>query len=92
MNARTKISEKGQVVVPKATRDRLGWQPGLDVDVVEGPDSVTFRRRDARKTLTVDEAVVRLRQIYTHKGPPVPIEEMSMFAEMTAAEHRARSR
>lgn len=82
MNAHTKISEKGQVVVPKATRDRLGWQPGTDLEVIEGKDAVTLRRRQSQKTLTVDEAIIRLRQLYRHQGPPVPIEKLSWSADI----------
>lgn len=77
MNAHTKVSEKGQVVVPKATRDRLGWQAGTDLEVIESKDAVTLRRRQSRNTLTATEAVIRLRQLYRHEGPPVPIERLS---------------
>jgi AbrB family looped-hinge helix DNA binding protein len=77
MNAYTKISGKGQVVVPKATRDRLGWQPGTDLEVVETGDAVTLRRKRRRETLSVAEAVARFREIYQHKGPPIPIEQLS---------------
>lgn len=76
MNIHTKMSEKGQVVVPKAVRDRLGWLPGTDLDVIETEGGVTFRPRTTRKKLTVDEAVARFRELYTHVGPPVSPEEM----------------
>jgi AbrB family looped-hinge helix DNA binding protein len=78
MVARSKLSEKGQVVVPKGIRDRLRWPVGLDLEVIEGTDSVTFRRPvERRDTLTMEEAIVRLQSIYTHEGPPVPLEELS---------------
>lgn len=77
MNAYTKVSDKGQVVVPKAMRDRLGWQPGTDLEVIETADAVTLRRKNRRKTLTVAEATARFRQLYQHEGPPLPIEELS---------------
>lgn len=85
MNGYTRLSEKGQVVVPKATRDRLGWLAGLDLEVIEGPDSVTFRHRGERRTLSVEEAVARFRQIYQHQGPPVPLEQMKQDAQEAAA-------
>ena len=77
MNAYTKISEKGQVVVPKATRDRLGWQPGTDLEVIETGDAVTLRSKRQRNTLTVAEATARFREIYRHEGPPLSIEQLS---------------
>lgn len=86
MNAYTKISEKGQVVVPKATRDRLGWGAGLDLEVIEHGDSVTLKRRMATKTLTVEEAVARLKQIYKHRGPPVPIDDLNAIVSDAVAD------
>jgi AbrB family looped-hinge helix DNA binding protein len=77
MNAQTRISEKGQVVVPKATRDRLGWQPGTDLDVIETGDGILLRRRSMPNTLTVQAAVARLRTIHRHEGSPVPLEQLN---------------
>ena len=77
MNAFTRISEKGQVVVPKATRDRLGWLPGTDLEIVETSDAVTLRPRRPGGRLTVEDAVARFRMLYQHDGPPVPVEELS---------------
>ena len=77
MNAFTKLSEKGQVVVPKALRDRKGWPAGTDLEVIDAGDGVLLRRRtDGAKRLTVDEALVRLRRLYIHQGPPVPAEQL----------------
>ena len=77
MSAYTKVSEKGQVVVPKATRDRLGWQPGTDLEVIESGDAVTLRKRSSDRTLTVEAAVARLRGIVHSDGPPIPIDRLS---------------
>jgi AbrB family looped-hinge helix DNA binding protein len=77
MNALTRMSGKGQVVVPKDVRDRLGWLPGEDLEVIESADGVTFRRQRRGKTLSVQEAVARLRVLYRHEGPPVPIDQLS---------------
>ena len=76
MNVVTRVSDKGQVVVPAATRNRLGWSAGTDLEVIESGDSVTLRRRRPGKTLTPQEAVARFKQLYAHQGPPVSIEEM----------------
>jgi len=32
---RTKVSEKGQITVPKSLRERLGIRPGDELDVVD---------------------------------------------------------
>ena len=74
--------------MPKAVRDRLGWPTGLDLEVIEGADSVTLRRsRKSGETLTMDEAIARLREIYTHRGPPVSTEDLKHAAEDAIAEH-----
>jgi AbrB family looped-hinge helix DNA binding protein len=82
MNAFTKMSEKGQVVVPKAVRERLGWRPGTDLEVVESSDAVTLRRRAKGGTIGIDEAIERLKRIYRHEGPPVPIESLGWSADI----------
>jgi AbrB family looped-hinge helix DNA binding protein len=86
MNAFTKMSGKGQVVVPKATRDRLGWEPGIDLELIETRDGVTLRPRRFEKTLTPTEAVAEFQRIYRHQGPPVTLEEM----DVAVAEEVAR--
>ena len=77
MNAQTRLSAKGQVVIPKEVRDRLGWPQGSELEVVETGDGVLLRRKKARMGLSVEEATARLRQIYQHKGPPIPVEQLN---------------
>ncbi|MHA6721993.1 AbrB/MazE/SpoVT family DNA-binding domain-containing protein [Sphingomonas sp. RS2018] len=85
MNAFTKISEKGQVVLPKGTRDRLGWEPGLDLEVIEHADSVTFRRRRPAKTLSPADAVAAFQALYRHEGPPASLDDMKAGARRIAS-------
>jgi AbrB family looped-hinge helix DNA binding protein len=42
MNAITKMSAKGQVVIPKDVRDRLHWLEGTQLKVVESGNAVTL--------------------------------------------------
>ena len=73
----TRISDKGQVVVPKSLRDELGWLPGTDLEVIRTAGGVLLRERSSAKRLTVQEAVAKLRSLYQHEGPPVPVEQLS---------------
>jgi AbrB family looped-hinge helix DNA binding protein len=91
MGAYTKLSAKGQVVVPKATRDRLGWTPGTDLELIETGDGVTLRPRRVGKTLTPTQAVAEFERIYQHKGPPVTLAQMEE-AIVKEAERRATRR
>jgi AbrB family looped-hinge helix DNA binding protein len=51
----TKLSSKGQVVLPKAVRDALKWSPGTDLTVEKGEDFVVLRRNDRIRPTTIDE-------------------------------------
>jgi len=78
MNAQTKMSGKGQVVIPKDVRDRLRLAPGDTLEVVERPDGVLLRKPVSSKSgETFDEITARLRARINYTGPPVSIEEMN---------------
>ena len=91
MNMYTRVSDKGQVVVPKALRDLKGWCSGTDLEAVDVAEGVLLRPRPTKKGLSVDEAVARLRKLYVHQGPPVALTEMKEAAAEEAAERYQRS-
>ena len=69
---RTKISTKGQVVLPKVLRDRRGWGAGAELIVEERPDGVLLRT--APKT-----EATRIEDVFGRLGPVdrvVSVEEM----------------
>jgi AbrB family looped-hinge helix DNA binding protein len=41
--AKTRLSSKGQVIIPKAVRDRHGWATGLELEVEDRGDAVVLR-------------------------------------------------
>ncbi len=70
MTKHTKVSAKGQVVIPKEVRDRLHWEPGTELEVVDGPAGVMLRaKRQVHKKLPFDEALAQLRAVVNYKGP-----------------------
>ena len=73
----TKLSAKGQVVIPKDVRDRLRWTQGQALDVVETADGVLLKRPQKFGTLTVQEALERIRARVKYTGPPLSVEEMN---------------
>ena len=77
MNMQTKVSAKGQVVIPKDVRDRLRFAPGTELEVIEAGDSVTLRHVQPQKTKTFEECMARIKARANYAGPPVPIEEMN---------------
>ena len=40
VTAKTKVSTKGQVILPKAIRDKRNWEAGTELAVEETPDGV----------------------------------------------------
>lgn len=46
MNARTKLSSKGQIVVPKEIRDSQGWAEGTEVEFLAKGNEVILRAVD----------------------------------------------
>lgn len=47
MNARAKMSSKGQIVVPKSIRDAHGWAEGTEFEFVEADKGVTLQPMNA---------------------------------------------
>jgi len=85
MNARTIMSAKGQVVIPKDVRDRLGLVPGEQLDVIEMGGGVLLKARPVFPKLSFEDAAARLREIIRYDGPALTIEEMDLAdADMRA--------
>jgi AbrB family looped-hinge helix DNA binding protein len=70
--ADTTVSTKGQVVIPKDVRDRLGWRPGTALEIEERGDRVVLRQVRRAQRTTIDD----LRGCLRYDGPPMTIEEM----------------
>jgi len=53
---KTKISSKGQVVIPKAYRQKLGWEPGMELVVEEANGQLTLKALpNPQKTRSIRE-------------------------------------
>lgn len=53
---KTRISSKGQVVIPKAYRQKLGWEPGTELVVEEEAGQVLLKPEPMiRKTKSIQE-------------------------------------
>lgn len=69
MNAYTKISSRGQVVIPKDVRDRLKFDVGTPLEVIEQDGAVIFRRIGARKAKSFEECEAQIRKLVSYNGP-----------------------
>ncbi len=90
MNAKTTLSAKGQVVIPKDIRDELGFAVGQSFDVVRMGNGVLIRPTHTKSGRTFDEILAEIHSLYRHKGPPVSIEEMKQTIDEEWAKSGAR--
>jgi len=75
--AQAQFSTKGQIVIPKAIRDRHAFVDGQTVDVIDTPVGVLLRLPKKKSTATFEEITARIRARNTYHGPPVSIAEMN---------------
>jgi AbrB family looped-hinge helix DNA binding protein len=79
MNAHTRISSKGQVVIPKAVRDRMGLRAGTGFEIVEQGRNLLLR------TVTPDPDPLDWEEfcaiVPRYTGKPKTIEEISSVPE-----------
>ena len=78
MTSQTKLSAKGQVVIPKDVRDALGLKPGQVLDVVRTQRGVLLTPAHRKSGRTTGEIFARIREIAPPwHGPPASIEDMN---------------
>lgn len=84
MGNQTKLSAKGQVVIPKEVRDALDWVPGLELSITRSGNRVILEpRRTPRERITYEEF---RRRVPRHEGPAATIEEMNVAVDRMFAE------
>jgi AbrB family looped-hinge helix DNA binding protein len=72
MNAHTRLSAKGQLVLPKAVRDRLQWPPGTELEVVEHGGSVTLRAVPRPQSdRSAADILADIRARFPYEGPRI---------------------
>lgn len=53
----TRLSSKGQIIIPQAIRDAHHWQPGLDFTVMEMEEGILLKPVKAFKTSAIQEVL-----------------------------------
>ena len=82
MNAQTKISAKGQVVIPKAIRDRLCWPEGAELEAIETGDGVLLKRKSIeRERISMDEF---RRRVPIRSSPTLTLDDMNRVIDEEA--------
>ena len=85
---KTKISSKGQVVLPKSIRDLRHWHAGTELSVEPVRDGVLLRPIDAFPPAKFEDVAGCLK----YKGRPKTIEEMDKAIAREIKKRRALGR
>lgn len=85
---KTRISTKGQVILPKALRDRLHWKPGMELDIEARPEGILLKLNHSKKK----GSILDLGGILKYDGPAKTIEEMNQGIIDEVRRRHARGR
>ena len=86
--ATTTVSTKGQVILPKAIRERRQWRAGTRLLVEETPDGVLLKPAPLFPPTRPDDVFGMLK----YSGPPKTIEEMDAAIDAEIKRRHARGR
>ena len=80
----TRLSTKGQLIIPKEIRERHGWTPGMELIVEDHGDSVVLRRAGDLPATTLEDLV----GCTGYRGPARTLEDMEAAIARGARERR----
>jgi AbrB family looped-hinge helix DNA binding protein len=84
----TRLSSKGQIILPKAVRDLHHWVPGTDFSVEDTGDGVLLRPIRASRPTRLDDLVGSL----AVKGAARTLTEMDEAIDAELQDRRGRGR
>lgn len=92
MKSETHLTSKGQVVIPKAVRDRMNWRAGMRLAVEVAEDGAVVLRADERAE-DIDALIEQVSGFLKDvKGDPLSELEADRRAEIEADERWLRRR
>jgi len=80
----TRLSTKGQLIIPKAIRDRHGWTSGIELEIKDHGDAVVIRRARPGPETTLEDLV----GCAGYNGPARSLDEMAAAIERGVRERR----
>ena len=69
----TRLSSKGQIVIPKAIRDAHRWKAGQELEVIDTDEGILLRAPSPFPQTIIDAAYGCI----DYEGPPVPTEHLT---------------
>ena len=80
----TRLSTKGQLIIPKEIRDRYGWEPGVELEIEDQGDHVVVRRVESLPETRLEDLV----GCAGYRGPRRSLDEMEEAIAKGARESR----
>jgi len=80
----TRLSTKGQLIIPKEIRERHGWTAGMELVIEDHGNSVVLRRAEDLPVTTLEDLV----GCAGYTGPSHSLEEMEAAIARGARERR----
>jgi AbrB family looped-hinge helix DNA binding protein len=80
----TKLSSKGQVIIPKALRSRYHWNPGQKITVIDTGDGILLKPSQSFKTTNLEQVA----GILKYAGKPISNKEMEEAIKKGAMERK----
>ena len=84
----TRLSSKGQVILPKSVRDAHHWGPGTEFEVENRPEGVLLRPTKRFATTQLHEVI----GCTGYRGPAKSLEEMDAAVAQGVSERHDRGR
>jgi AbrB family looped-hinge helix DNA binding protein len=81
---RTRLSTKGQLIIPKAIRERHGWSAGSELALEDRGDAIVIRSARPAPETTFEELVGCI----GYRGPARSLEDMEVAIARGARERR----
>jgi AbrB family looped-hinge helix DNA binding protein len=85
---KTRLSSKGQVILPKAIRESRRWRPGTEFVVEDAADGVILRPTKPMPPSRLDEVA----RCLNYKGKPKSLRQMESAIAAETRARRARGR
>jgi AbrB family looped-hinge helix DNA binding protein len=80
----TKLSSKGQVIIPKVLRSRYNWNTGQQLSVIDTGDGVLLRPAHSFKKTKLEQVA----GILNYSGKSISIDDMQAAIKIGALEHK----
>ncbi len=80
----TKLSSKGQVIIPKMLRNRYNWSPGQILNVIDTGNGILLKPSCPFEHSELDQVA----GILKHTGKPVSLDQMENAIKKGALEQK----